>query len=272
MHIDKKKGGKRVFFWKQTVTNIYCRKTSLQASRNQIYPNMKVRLLNPKLKKSKRTLSFPPSEWKASICIEASLSFSFFLFFVINIFSIILAFVSYTKDLSLLQQRGKEIAEYAYMTGDIWEDNEDLIVLRTGRKIHSPFSIISVPEYNLVSKCVVKPWVGYDVVKGKNRSEEVTLVYVTEYGTVYHREQSCTHLSLSLQITSRATVRQEKNQSGEYYLPCEYCGENSYVSAVYVTSYGNKYHTSTNCRGLKRTIRSVPLSEVKGKKACEKCG
>lgn len=262
-----------MFFWKFiTVTIKYYLKTSLQASRNQIYPNIKGLPLNPKMKISKRTFSFSPSELKASICIEAALSFSFFLFFFVNILSIILAFVFYTEDVTSLQQQGKKAAVYAYVTADLWKQNEDLIVLRKHRKIQSLFSILPVENYRLMAKCVVKPWVGYDVTKEKIREEEIPLVYITEYGTVFHRERSCAHLSLSVQVSSIDSVTREKNESGEYYRSCIYCGKNSFVSAVYITSYGNKYHTSINCRGLKRSVKSIPLSEVGDRGVCKKCG
>jgi len=261
-----------MFFWKKTVTIVHCKKTSLQASRNKINPNKIDLLLNPKSKKTKRTFSLPPSEYKASMCVEASLAFSFFLFFMINIFSILFAFLYYVDDLTRLQQRGKEVATYAYATKEVWNTNEDLVVLKEYRQIQSPFGIMALPKYTIESKCVVKPWVGYDVTKEKARNEEETLVYITEYGTVYHRQRSCTHLSLSIQVTSLAEAMGEKNQSGSYYIPCEFCGNHSFVSAVYITSYGNKYHTSIHCRGLKRTIKTVPLSEAKGMGACKKCG
>lgn len=251
---------------------MHCNKTSLQASRNKINPNKKDLLLNPKSKKAKRTFSFSPSEYKASMCVEASLAFSFFLFFMINIFSILFAFLYYTDDLSRLQQRGKEIAAYAYAAKELWNTNEDLVVLKEQRNVQSPFGIMALPECKIEAKCVVKPWVGYDVTKAKIRAEEEILVYITEYGTVYHKERSCTHLSLSIQVTSLAEAVGEKNQSGAYYVPCEICGNHSFVSAVYITSYGTKYHTSVQCRGLKRTIKAVPLSEVEGMGACKKCG
>lgn len=261
-----------MFFWKTTETVKYSKKTSLQASQKHIYPNMNAGLLNPKLKKSKRTFSFPPSAVRASVCVEASLSFSFFMFFFINIFSIIFAFVAYTEDFTTLQQQAKEIASYAYVTKSMWEENEDLIELKKERKIKSVFSILPVPDYKLMAKCVVKPWVGYQVIKRKTRDEEETLVYITEYGSVYHKKRDCTHLSLSVSITSMSAVIKEKNKDGEFYESCEFCGKNGFASAVYITAYGDKYHTSVNCRGLKRIVKSVPLSEVSGKRVCKKCG
>lgn len=260
-----------MFFWQKEKSLKNNQKTSLQASQN--YPNMtNAGLLNPKSKESKRTFSFSPSEKKASVCVEASLSFSFFLFFFINIFSTIMAFVFFSTDLTSLQQQGKKVAAKAYITRELWEDNEDLIVLKKQRVVNSPFNILPLPEYKLVTKCVVKPWVGYRVTKIKSRNEEEIWVYVTEYGTVYHKRRDCAHLSLSISVSSISEIDKEKNKSGEYYQPCEFCGNNSFVTAVYVTSYGTKYHTTMNCRGLKRTVISVPISTVEGKSVCKKCG
>ena len=248
-------------------------KTSLRANQRQIYPNMiNAGLLNPKSKVTERTFSFSPSELKASICVEASLSFSFFLFFFVNIFFIITSFSYFSKDLISLQQQGKQTAAYAYMTKGMWEENEDLIVLQKQRVINSPFSILPVPQFKIAAKCVVKPWVGYEVAKGKDREEEEIFVYVTEYGSVYHKQRNCTYLALSISITSMTEVGKEKNASGKSYQACELCGKNNFVSAVYITSYGTKFHTTINCSGLKRTVKSVPLSEVEGKGACSKCG
>ena len=131
---------------------------------------------------------------------------------------------------------------------------------------------MALPEYKLVTRCIVKPWVGYQVANGKNRDDEEVWVYVTEYGSVYHKKRDCTYLSLSISVSSITEVMKEKNKSGAYYQPCEFCGNRSFVTAVYITSYGTKFHTMFNCKGLKRTVESIPLSKVKGKSPCKKCG
>ena len=251
------------------------KKASLRACHKLTDPNKSDIINNPKNIKnraSQRTFSLTPSEYQASMCLEATLSFSFFLIFFINILSIIFLFTTYTKDLAALQQQGKQAAAYAYITEGTLGCNEDLIRLYINEVVDSPFSILKTPQCKLRVQCVVKPWTGYDVVGGKYREEEDTIVYMTEYGSVYHKNRACTHLSLSIQAVASAVVPIIRNESGECYDMCEYCGENGMVTVVFITSYGNKYHTTTKCQGLKRTVRAIPLSKVKGVNPCQKCG
>ena len=267
-----------MFFWKIKNHFIYCfhKKiiASLRACHTQIDPNIcdsptnKKRIKN---RKTKRTFSLAPSEYQASMCLEASLSFSFFLLFFVNVFSIIFLFTTYTQDLSALQQQGKKAAAYAYVTEGIFGENEN-ICLQKNRVIKSPFALLSAPNCRLHIKCVVKPWTGYDVMEGKNRKEEEKIVYMTEHGSVYHKNRSCTHLSLSIQAVASLLVSAERNESGECYDPCEYCGDKGIVTVVFITTHGNRYHTTTKCRGLKRSVKILRLSEVEGVNPCQKCG
>lgn len=268
-----------MFFWKMAyflIHNVKINlKASLRACHDQTDPNTCDIKSNPKNMKnriSKRTFSPSPSDYRASMCLEASLSFSFFLLFFINVLSIILLFMTYTRDMADLHQQGKEAAAYAYITEGVFGSNEENIRLQKNRIMESPFTILAAPSCRLYTQCVVKPWTGYDVTKGKNRAEEDSIVYMTEYGTVYHKNRACTHLALSIQAVASGIVNNKRNESGEYYDPCEYCGENGLVTVVFITSYGNKYHTTAKCRGLKRSVRSMPLSEAEGVNPCQKCG
>ena len=267
-----------MFFWKKKDYfryNFHEKSiASLRACHTQIDPNScdspthKKRIKN---RQSRRTFSFTPSCHQASMCLEASLSLSFFLLFMVNVFSIIFLFAIYSSDLSTLQQQGKTAAAYAYVTEGILGENKN-ISLQKNRVIQSPFPLLSAPTCRLHVKCVVKPWTGYDVTEGKNRTEEDRIVYMTEYGSVYHKNRSCTHLSLSIQAIASAGVSAERNESGECYAPCEYCGDEGIVTVVFVTTHGNRYHTTTTCRGLKRSVKTLRLSEVEGVNPCEKCG
>lgn len=268
-----------MFFWKKAYYLIHNlksnKKASLRACHKLADPNTCDIINNPKNIKnriSKGTFSLAPSEYPASMCVEASLSFSFFLLFFINILSIIFLFMTYTKDLAILQQQGKKAAAYAYIAEGAVGRNEDLIRLQKNEVVESPFGILKLPACRLHIQCVVKPWTGYDVTGGNYRDKEDTLVYMTEYGTVYHKNRACTHLALSIQAVAFATVENLSNESGEGYVSCESCGKNGLFTVVFITNYGNKYHTTTKCRGLKRSIKTVLLSQLKGVSPCQKCG
>ena len=253
----------------------YNKKTSLQACHEQLNPNSSDSELNPNTNKEiklQRTFSLTPFRYNASMCVEASISFSLFLFFLTNVFSLILLFRTYSHDMTDLQQEGKQLASLAYVTEGLYGSNDQLIRLNKNRNIESMYSIMAVPNARLRAGCVVKPWTGYDVVGGKNRSEEDILVYMTKNGSVYHKDRGCTHLSLSIQGMDFAGLEFISNKEGNSYTPCEYCGDYGFVTLVYITNYGDRYHTTIKCRGLRRYVRSLPLSQVNGVPACQKCG
>lgn len=274
-----KKGRKRMFFGKKAYYFIqkikFRKKASLRACHKLTDPNKSDISNNSRKNKnriSQRTFSLAPSEYQASMCLEASLSFSFFLLFFLNIFSIIFLFLTYTENLAGLQQQGKKTAAYAFVTEGATGDNENIIRLRKNLVLEAPIGLLKWQDCRLSVQCIVKPWTGYDVTDTTKREEEDVIVYMTEHGSVYHKNRACTHLALSIKAVAFHSLSEKKNMAGEQYRTCEFCGENGIVTIVYVTSYGNKYHTTTKCQGLKRTIRSMPLSQVKGVDPCQKCG
>ena len=251
------------------------KKASLQACHIQIDPNSSDSELNPKRnikQKIQRTFSLAPSRYRASMCVEASFSFSLFLLFLVNIFSIILWFRAYSENTFTLWQKGKQIAAYSYITNGLTGDNEELIRLQKTEKMETSFSVLPIPDGKIVSACVIKPWTGYDVTQAKNRREEDNIVYMTQYGSVYHKDRGCTHLSLSIQSVAVAEIKEKMNEENKSYSSCEYCGDLGFVTVVYITNYGDRYHTTIKCRGLRRYVRSVSLYQIEGVKPCSKCG
>lgn len=118
----------------------------------------------------------------------------------------------------------------------------------------------------------IKGWTGY--TKGlfdDNGSQR--MVYITETGLVYHLDYHCNYLEPSVRCISGEVLEGLRNNDGEKYKKCPLCtGKNISSAQIYITSYGNRYHYSKVCSGLKRKIYTVPISEVKGKAACSKCG
>ena len=61
-------------------------------------------------------------------------------------------------------------------------------------------------------------------------------------------------------------IRMEKNKE------CEQCVGNGAAGAeVYYTKYGNRYHNSLSCKGLKRKVKLVALEQTDGLPQCSKC-
>lgn len=261
-----------MFFWYEIHQQKIRKKASLQTCHKEHIPKFSDSFLNPKNKKAKRTFSFSPFFTEASMCLESALSFSFFLIFFLNILSLILLFTSYTKQLEELHSEGKEKAIHSYLFNQLLP-GEEVINLKNRIEVRSPFPLLGFDKGNLQVGCVVKPWTGYGggMVAGGQETEE--MVYKTENGSVYHKKRSCTHLSLSIQMLSY----QDEIMKGRRYSPCEYCyaqGEEenqNQILAVYITNFGNRYHKSVSCQGLKRTVECVPVSQVEGMPQCSKC-
>lgn len=264
-----------MLFWKKPETKTKATKASLQA--NQAYTPLFMCAddLNPYEKDvniSKRVSCFTSPQLKASMSLEAALSFSLFLFFLVNVFSLIFLFIRYGDRLEALQQQGKELAIYAYSAESLLEGNDDLIRLYDTETVESLFTPLAAPKGVLPVQCVVKPWTGYSVTDESSHTKEEQVVYVTDNGRVYHKSRSCTHLSLSIRIVSFDRVNDERNDGGERYTPCEFCGNHSFLTVAFLTGQGNRYHSTLNCKGLKRTVREVYLSEAGSMPACSKCG
>ena len=86
-----------------------------------------------------------------------------------------------------------------------------------------------------------------------------SIVYVAENGVVYHKNASCSHICLK--ITGNAAIQDIVHSSK--YAACEKCiHKGSSLSAIFVTAYGDCYHSTLGCSGLKRTIKAVRLKDV----------
>lgn len=137
----------------------------------------------------------------------------------------------------------------------------------------SPLAGIKIPGVFFQQRASVRGWTGRSGSEGAEGSgDEVSgsRVYVTEHGTVYHTDPNCTHIRLSIRQVRKNSLSSLRNSSGEKYHSCELCGAAA-GSNVYITNEGNRYHSSLECSGLKRTVHQVSLEEVQEKRPCSKC-
>lgn len=111
-------------------------------------------------------------------------------------------------------------------------------------------------------------WTGYDIA-GEKETEEI--VYITEYGEVYHENRACTHLELSVQKIMLMQVGDSRNAHGEKYKECEKCKKGLHSNTVFITSEGNRYHYKENCSGLKRLVKAITKDNAVNYRPCSRC-
>ena len=149
----------------------------------------------------------------------------------------------------------------------------DIIDLQVSYKV-KPFSaLMGFKGFSVTQRYYGRAWTGYDVTQFvSDTSVQDPMVFITETGTVYHLDRNCTYLNPSVEPVPALTVDGRRNQSGGKYYPCGTCGAGARMGQVYITSQGSSYHSNINCPSLKRTIYTVPLSQVGGRGRCSKCG
>lgn len=150
-----------------------------------------------------------------------------------------------------------------------FSEKDGIIHVHVRYKVRLPFPGYTGLGTNIKQEFEVKAWTGYEDAGIEDDDGEI--VYITDTGGVYHSDYHCSYLQLSIQYVPVGEVSGIRNENGEKYHACEQCVHGMAMSGVYVTEYGNKYHNSLNCSGLKRTIHAVKKSEVSGMGGCSKC-
>lgn len=136
-------------------------------------------------------------------------------------------------------------------------------------KVELPFPVFHPKPVPMEESICVKGWVGYS---GTGFSNSSKTVYVTENGAVYHLDYHCSYLHPKIKAVQYKKLSNMRNMDGGKYYPCEHCMKQGKGETVFITEYGNRYHSSLKCSGLKRTIYSIPIEEAVGKGICSKCG
>ena len=209
------------------------------------------------------------SQIRAGMTVEAALALPIFLFFIANILSLFLMYEQYSKNLAGIHQTGKNLAMVAHSTGDT---GGNLVYLIKEQSIKPIINEIGFNNSSTAAIVYIRKWTGYNVMSTTNIEEEEEYVYITECGTVYHRSRDCSHLKISVSVCNASEVSMKRNDYGQKYRACERCSSGNSTGLVFITDKGDKYHNSANCSGLKRTIKTVKLSEVGGRGPCSICG
>lgn len=181
-----------------------------------------------------------------------------------------------TEHLTKLCEKTKEAGMYAYVLDGSGPDNITLPDFYTYEPIGG---LVPLPDVRIFNTVKVHAWTGKEYANeegqaGSEEKEKEPMVYVTENGSVYHKDIGCSYLDLSISHVSKNAAEGLRNHYGEKYSPCETCGKGQDQGGmVYITETGNRYHTLESCSGLKRTVRMEKQSHVSGKMhACSRCG
>jgi hypothetical protein len=235
------------------------------------------------------------SPWDGALTVEAALVLPLFLFAMMGILTIgrwmcvdmkiAYGLVETGKDMAsehlenagiltigakMKHYLGDDLPDISYL-GSYYEEEEECYYLTAqyeGEVTMPLIGAITIPFTQTVKQ---RAFTGFDWKQGQWLNEDDAYVYVTDTGGVYHTKRECTHVLLSVQI--RLDMQPSASWRSEYK-PCERCTKQhtGAISQVYVTNYGDKYHTSIGCSGLKRTVTRIRKSELKGMRQCQRCG
>jgi hypothetical protein len=142
----------------------------------------------------------------------------------------------------------------------------DYLELKAVYQIRLPITLLGVHYFPMHQTVKARKWTG-------DAKTEVAgdWVYITPTGTVYHKSKGCSYLDLSIHSAISSAVPAMRNKSGGKYQKCSRCS-GAYSNTVYITDYGNVYHSELNCSGLKRTVQKIKKSDAGERGPCSKCG
>ena len=254
----------------------------------------------------KRMSSFISLECKGSMTVEAALCVPIFMFAILSLISCIKIIDFQSHMDAALTETGNHMAVYAYnidgystayakikaekyLGGEyikdslvsggsfgIWYgesrilEDDDIINIKAQYYVEPIFNILGLSKIKLNNQFYGRAWTGYYLTENKKDGEGI--VYITEYGEVFHKNRQCSHLTLSVERISYALLENYRNESGSRYRACDYCTKEELGEAVYIAEDGDSFHTTMDCKGLKRTVYAVKQSEAGNRSACTRCG
>lgn len=152
--------------------------------------------------------------------------------------------------------------------------NNDEIDLIAVYQVKLPFRLLRTSACRFRQRVHTRAFTGVRCREDKDAQSSV-IVYVTETGKVYHRRRDCTYLRLSISQVRYEDIGDLRNEGGGRYKACERCvGKKKLIGhhPVWVTNYGDRYHASRSCSGIKRSIKEIELSKAGKRTPCSKCG
>lgn len=215
-----------------------------------------------KNKKAFQACASVSSPFRASLTIECALVLPVFLFACIILISFMGAIrLQVRTDLSL-SNKARKLA----LTGeDGWID------LYREQKYSFPISFPGISSPYVICRARVQSWSGGSLSSNESRDrQEEPMVYVTDNREVYHTHADCSHIDLTIFLSSTDEIRSLRNSSGSRYKPCRGFPK-KYSGPVYASASGEYYYPSLQYASLKRHVSLVKKSDCSGIPECSRC-
>lgn len=157
----------------------------------------------------------------------------------------------------------------------IWLGNSqfsgEYINLQADYRIGLPIGLFGSEGIHFTQRLKCRKWIGN---QRNLESSQEEIVYITPSGEVYHRNRNCSFIQVSVSCIKGSEVENLRNRKGGKYYACLQCmkNKNPHNMMVYVTAYGDCFHSGRNCNSIKRRVFAVHLTKVKNRSACSKCG
>jgi len=177
----------------------------------------------------------------------------------------------------ILEYLGKEYLEEAPLSGGVfgvhlWEseifDGNDYIDVIVTYEAEPLIKLMGFNHFRMYNRYYGHVWNGYEIPQDEEMTERI---YVAENGVVYHENEECTHLFLTVKSVSVQEAYESRNANGQKYTPCQRCCGSASAQWVYITEDGDNIHYMRNCPGLKRTVYELAKEKAKNYKPCSRC-
>ncbi len=161
-------------------------------------------------------------------------------------------------------------ADGLVLISDSLIDNNQVVDMVLRYRVNIPYLPGKVFDLLCVQRVRIRTFTGF-MPQAADQEKAEELVYITESGAVYHTNRYCTHLNLSVKEVNIMNLDTLRNSNGGKYYACELCGSGTVSGLVYLTVYGDRYHSTLECSGLKRSWKTVPLTQVGERRLCTRC-
>lgn len=294
--IQRKKNRNRVLVYIENIKNFI----SIYKINTKKY-NDTLQVQDMIYKKNKRTYTSTLYSEKGSMTVEMAIAFPIFLFVM---FTMLLFLQMVLVDQEIYRgvvECGRQLSEESYpertiifakhywskkvdqeminqsfvengvggvsLFGSYYDEKSGHIILKVNYTMKIPIPVFQKFTYTGDYEVHQKVFRGY---RPDLEGMEEEYVYVTDTQSVYHSRRGCSYLNLKIQQVTQVEQYLLGNTS---YLPCELCMKQIEYKPIilYVTSEGNKYHSTLQCSGLKRVVKRIKRSEVGGLCGCSRC-